>query len=130
MCATGAALHAICIHSKTADLGRDLRAFSTKPSDFNRRLFRLEASPTGDRFQTVIDLVVVEFRHVTALVADHKGDGAMAAATVMRMGAGDEGVQAFEAMNHAELDQLVERAVDLQGGAKAVFAQLVEQRVS
>ena len=53
----------------------------------------------------------------------------MRVAVVVRFGAGDEGVEAFQPVHEAGLHQRVERPVDLQRRAKAVLAQLVEQRV-
>ena len=50
-------------------------------------------------------------------------------AVVVRLGAGDEGVEAFQPVHEAALDQRVERPVDLQRRAEPLLAQLVEQRV-
>jgi hypothetical protein len=47
----------------------------------------------------------------------------------VRLGAGDEGVEAFQPVHEAALDQRVERPVDLQRRAESILAQLVEQRV-
>ena len=47
----------------------------------------------------------------------------------MRMRACDKGIQAFEPMDHAEFDELVERPVDLQRRAKAMLPQPIEQRI-
>ena len=48
---------------------------------------------------------------------------------VMPPGTGDEGIQAFETMHEAGLDQPVERPIDLQGRAEALVPQEVEQTV-
>jgi hypothetical protein len=54
---------------------------------------------------------------------------ALVAVVVVRLGAGDEGVEALEPMHEALLHQRFERAIDLQRRAEALVAQLVEQRI-
>jgi hypothetical protein len=48
---------------------------------------------------------------------------------VLGVGAGDEGVHAFQPMDDAEPAKLVERAIDLQRRAKAVVAQEIEDLI-
>ena len=53
----------------------------------------------------------------------------MGAAVALLMGAGDEGVDAFQPVHQAELHQLVERPVDLQRCPEPLVAQKVEYAV-
>ena len=69
--------------------------------------------------------MIGKFGHLSACVAD--GEGGHAVAVVMRFCAGDEGVQAFEPVDETALHQRVEGAVDLQGRAESVVAELIEQ---
>ncbi len=50
-------------------------------------------------------------------------------AVVVRLGAGHEGIQAFEPVDETFLYQRVQRTVDLKRRAKAALAKLVEQRI-
>ena len=77
--------------------------------------------------EPLADHLVGEFGDLPAFVADREGGHAVA--VVVRLGAGDEGIEAFQPVHEAGLHQRVERAIDLQRRAKAMLAQLVEQRV-
>lgn len=104
-------------------------AVLTKPLDLDRRLLRLEVAGFGEVGKAGFDRVVVELDHLAAAFADGKGCQAVAVAVLVRVGAGDEGVDAFQPVHDAEFEQLFERAIDLQRRAKTVIAQLVEDRV-
>ncbi len=73
--------------------------------------------------------MVVEFDHLAAAFADCEGDDAVAVAILAGMGAGNEGVDAFEPMHDAIFEQLFQRPVDLQRRTKTLVAQLVEDRI-
>ena len=73
------------------------------------------------------DRVVRHLDDLPAFVADRKGRHVVP--VVVRLGAGDEGVEALQPVDEAALDQRVERPVDLQRRAESLLAQLVEQRV-
>ncbi len=47
----------------------------------------------------------------------------------LRMRAGNEGIEAFEAMDQPVVEQLFKRTIDLQWRAETVVAQLIEDRV-
>src|SRR5256885_14045828 len=61
--------------------------------------------------QAAVERVVHELIDLAAAVADRKGREIMAA--LVRMRAADIGIQRLQAMDHALLGQLVQRAVDL-----------------
>lgn len=65
-------------------------------ADLDRGLLRLELLAAGPVHQAVIDLVVMEFHDMPAAFADREGDDAVAMAVLVRMGAGNEGVDALQ----------------------------------
>lgn len=81
----------------------------------------------GEYLQAACKRVVADFADLAAGFADGESDGFEVVAAGVT--AGDEGIQAFEAVDHAAFDELFERAVDLQGRAKAVAVQSVENGV-
>ena len=96
-------------------------------SYFDRGLLGMEATVARPEVQSALDRIIGKFSDLAAGVADRKRHQAMP--MVMRMRAGNEGVQAFQPMHHTQLLQFLQRAVDLQRRAKTILAQLVKQGI-
>ncbi len=75
--------------------------------------------------QTALDRLIGKLGNLSAGIADGKCHQAVP--MVMRVRAGDKGVQALQPVHHAELLQLLQRTINLKRRAKTVVPQLVQQ---
>src|SRR5690606_16228859 len=94
-------------------------------------LGKLEAVVVRPALEAIVDRGVRKFVDLAAVLADREGDNAVLVPmrVLVRVGAGDEGVEAFQPVDQAHVDQLFQRTIDLKWRAKTVLAQLVEQRI-
>ncbi|RAK25941.1 hypothetical protein C7374_11716 [Falsochrobactrum ovis] len=97
-------------------------------AQFDGGLGKLEAVVVRPALEAFFDRGVRKFVDLAAVLADREGDNAVLVPmrVLLRMGAGDEGVEAFQPVDQAHVDQLFQRTIDLKWRAKTVLAQLVE----
>lgn len=89
--------------------------------DFDRRLFRLEVLRLLPLQKAACYQLVVEFGDLSAVFADGKGSHAVNV-ILDRVRAGDESIQAFEAVDLAEFQKLVQGPVDLERRTDTIVA--------
>ncbi len=103
-------------------------ALGAAAAQLDRGALEREAVLAGPAAQPLRHRRLGELVDPTAARADGEGRGA-GALVAAGIGAADEGVERFQPVRQAVLDQLVERAIDLQRRAQPVVAQLVENVV-
>ena len=89
--------------------------------DFDGGVGGFEAGGVGDVAEGFGDALVLDLVDAAAVAADQELDGVVVADAFL---AGDEGVEAFDAVDEAVLEEEVERAVD--GGGHGVVADGLE----
>ena len=103
-------------------------AVSAQAMNFDRGGSDLEAAAPGVLDQGVLDFRIVEFIDLAAGFADLERRDAGMDLSMPGMTT-DEGVHAFQAVHPSVLQELVERAIDLQRSLQAVAAQAIEDAV-
>ena len=73
--------------------------------------------------ETLLDDFIGKFGNLAAFLADR--EGSQPVGMVVRMGAGDKGIQTFPPLDKPALEQLLQRPVDLQRRAESVVPELV-----
>src|SRR5690606_3678722 len=104
-----------------------LAAGFAEPTQLQCRLARLETVLKAPCTDEILDRRVGEFRHLSTFFADRESHETLL--MTLRMRAGNEGIEAFEAMDQPVIEQLFQCAIDLQRRAETVVTQLVEDRI-
>ena len=95
-------------------------------ADFHRHLLRGERVIIAPMGQALADMRIRELLHEPAILADREGGHVV---LMVRMLAGNVGVEALKPVGQALLDQLVEGAVDGRRRDGSLGAHLVEDLI-
>src|SRR5690606_25731857 len=106
-----------------------LAALAAKAAQLDRGPLGCEAVLVGPIGKPLLDDLVRELVNVSAAGADRERRGAAGPLMPLGTGAADEGVDGFEPVRESLLDQLFERAIDLERRAQALAAKAVEDVV-